>query len=191
MVTASSWRWHSRSLMIHRSHKLILARIRLKSTPRGEVCNYWFIIIYLCPRHQRSEGSETKVKNKIATEWLLVVVVLGTRLKQQNTVDVEALDGNWNALKEEGIIIIIIIISSSSSSSSINLQRRQHHCQLDRHVAMTTKHSKQSLVTTTISGHAASLAMNYDVAHAPRIVNKTEHWRQITHTYVESNKYVS
>jgi len=43
-------------------------------------------------------------------EWLLIVVVMGKRLEQQNTV--EALNGDRDALKKEGTIIIIIIVGS-------------------------------------------------------------------------------
>jgi len=51
-------------------------------------------------------------------EWLLIVVVMGKRLEQQNTV--EALNGDRNALKKEGRFFVLSWDRRNASSKGVD-----------------------------------------------------------------------
>ena len=51
-------------------------------------------------------------------EWLLIVVIMGKRLEQQNTV--EALNGDRNALKKEGRFFVLSWDRRNASSKGVD-----------------------------------------------------------------------
>ena len=51
-------------------------------------------------------------------EWLLIVVVIGKRLEQQNTV--KALNGDRNALKKEGRFFVLSWDRRNASSKGVD-----------------------------------------------------------------------
>jgi len=58
-------------------------------------------------------------------EWLMIVVVMGKRLEQQNTV--EALNGDRNALKKEGRFFVLSWDRRNASSKGIKQENNEWH----------------------------------------------------------------
>jgi len=98
-------------------------------------------------------------------EWLLIVVVMGKRLKQQNTV--EALGGNRNALKNEGRFFVFSWDRRNASSKSVVVQR---------HTINDEQAAKQPC-TCRLRCWMASSPLNWLKARSHTVRRRTSTWR--------------